>query len=95
MPEDEPAKVEAVEISCPACKSRITSDGKELREKSSHMEKLEAKAEAHDDLKTRYGDLKSECDRLKALLAKVAEEQQPEKPSAAESKPQREGVVLW
>ncbi len=79
-PEVKPvAEVKVVEISCPACKSRITSDGKQLAEKSSHLEKLEMKAERADELKADNATLKQKL----ADIEKELEGEKPEEVAAA------------
>lgn len=85
-----------IEIKCPACKSAISSDGKELKEKSSHLEKLEIRAD-------RLEELKSDHAALKAKFKKLEDEQAPEEEPVVEdapvelvaAEPEEEGIELW
>ncbi len=75
--------IETTPIVCPACQSRITSDGKVLSEKSSMLEKLELRAESCEEFKTLLAEERQKNKKLREELDQILE---PDKPQESEQR---------
>lgn len=82
------------ELVCPACRSKISTDGRTLLERSAHLADLEESADVLDKLEERVKVLKSkltetlaENERLKAA-PKPARTAKPKETKRVEKKPE-------
>lgn len=57
-----------VDVTCPGCQSKITSDGSTLRSRSKYLEELIEKASGLDEIDKAADALEKQNDALKALV---------------------------
>ena len=66
MPASSPAA-----IACPACKSKISADGKTLHEKSNYLEELLETDAGVDEIEKHHSKLGKENEELQAKIAEL------------------------